>query len=55
LSGISTAVAARVASAPEEEGKTIVVIHRDSGERHSSTARFEALFDARFDEKGLPT
>ncbi len=44
LSGIScgaaTAVAARLATQPEFEGKTIVVILPDSGERYLSTALF---------------
>ena len=50
LSGIScgaaVAVAARLAKRPENEGKTIVVILPDSGERYLSTALFEGLFDA---------
>jgi len=50
LSGIScgaaTAVAARLAQRPENEGKTIVVILPDSGERYLSTALFEGVFDA---------
>jgi cysteine synthase len=50
LSGIScgaaTAVAARLAQKPENEGKTIVVILPDSGERYLSTALFEGIFDA---------
>jgi len=45
LSGIScgaaTAAAARLAADPEFEGKTIVVILPDSGERYLSTALFE--------------
>jgi len=45
LSGIScgaaTAVAARLAVDPEFEGKTIVVILPDSGERYLSTALFD--------------
>lgn len=45
LSGIScgaaTAVAARLAADPEFEGKTIVVVLPDSGERYLSTALFE--------------
>jgi cysteine synthase A len=52
LSGIScgaaVAVAARLAKKPENEGKTIVVILPDSGERYLSTILFEGLFD----EKG---
>lgn len=50
LSGIScgaaTAVAARLAQRPENEGKTIVVVLPDSGERYLSTALFEGIFDA---------
>jgi cysteine synthase A len=50
LSGIScgaaVAVAARLARRPENEGKTIVVILPDSGERYLSSILFEGLFDA---------
>ncbi len=46
LSGIScgaaTAVAARLAQKPEMDGKTIVVILPDSGERYLSTSLFES-------------
>ncbi|MFZ5928248.1 MAG: cysteine synthase A [Acidobacteriota bacterium] len=49
LSGIScgaaAAVAVRVAKEPEMEGKTIVVILPDSGERYLTTALFEGLFN----------
>ncbi len=49
LSGIScgaaAAVAVRLAKLKENEGKTIVVILPDSGERYLSTALFEGLFD----------
>jgi cysteine synthase A len=49
LSGIScgaaAAVAVRVAKEPEMEGKTIVVILPDSGERYLSTALFEGMFN----------
>jgi cysteine synthase A len=44
--GAATAVAARLAQRPENEGKTIVVILPDSGERYLSTALFEGMFDA---------
>lgn len=50
LSGIScgaaVAVAARLARLAENEGKTIVVILPDSGERYLSSILFEGLFDA---------
>ncbi|HEY3358350.1 MAG TPA: cysteine synthase A [Polyangia bacterium] len=49
LSGIScgaaVAVAARLAKEPALEGKTIVVVLPDSGERYLSTALFEGFFD----------
>ncbi len=49
LSGIScgaaAAVAVRVAREPEMEGKTIVVILPDAGERYLSSALFEGLFN----------
>jgi cysteine synthase A len=54
LSGISCgaamAVALRLARMNEFEGKTIVTILPDSGERYLSGLLFEGLFD----ESGLP-
>jgi cysteine synthase len=51
LSGIScgaaVAVAARIARRPQHEGKTIVVILPDSGERYLSTVLFQGIFDAK--------
>ncbi len=44
--GAAVAVAVRVGRRPENEGKTIVVVLPDSGERYLSTALFEGLFDA---------
>ncbi|RDE22476.1 cysteine synthase A [Motiliproteus coralliicola] len=43
-SGAALAAAVRVSQQPENEGKNIVVILPDSGERYLSTALFEGLF-----------
>ncbi len=41
--GAAVAVAARIAALPESEGKTIVVILPDSGERYLSSVMFEGI------------
>jgi len=47
--GAATAVATRLAQRPENQGKTIVVILPDSGERYLSSALFHGVFN----EEGL--
>jgi cysteine synthase A len=42
-SGAAVAVAARLAKQPEFEGKTIVVILPDSGERYLTSVLFEGI------------
>jgi cysteine synthase len=45
-SGAAVAVAVRLAARAEHEGKTIVVVLPDSGERYLSTVLFEGIYDA---------
>ena len=50
--GAAAAVAVRLAQQPEFEGKTIVVILPDSGERYLSTVLYEGLFHMRATSSG---
>jgi cysteine synthase A len=43
--GAAAAVAVRVAREPEMNGKTLVVVLPDSGERYLTSALFEGMFD----------
>ena len=43
--GAAAAIAVRIAKEPEMEGKTIVVVLPDAGERYLTSALFEGMFD----------
>jgi cysteine synthase A len=45
-SGAAVAVAARLATRAENEGRTIVVVLPDSGERYLTSVLFDGIYDA---------